>query len=67
MRKFFDSKFCKVFEKYWRLVMFVFGMVLCFVSVIQHDTTLNLCATECFTIIMIPHIVKDTMEALTNE
>ena len=62
MKNFFNSKFCKVFEKYWRLVMFIMGMVLSFASVIQHDTTLNLCAVECFIIILIPHIVNDTMK-----
>ena len=67
MRKFFDSKFCKVFEKYWRLIMFVLGFVLYIMGVIQHDTVLNLCATECYVIIMIPRIVNDTLEALKND
>lgn len=65
-----NSKFCKYFERYWRFVLFLLSMFSEASSLVVSDSQLkhNLCffGIGLLIIIMIPHIVNDTLEALFN-
>lgn len=66
MKKFL-SKVAKVFERYWRLVFYIMGTVLCFVCLFTKGETqykLMIDYVACFVIVLIPRAFEDTLEAI---
>lgn len=65
-----NSKFCKYFERYWRFVLLLLSIFSDISSIIvrDHQLKFELCllGVALFVMIMIPHIVNDTLEALFN-
>ena len=65
-----NSRFCKYFERYWRFVLLLLSIFFNVSSIVVSDPQLKheLCffGMSLLTIIMIPHIINDTLEALFN-
>lgn len=65
-----NSKFCKYFERYWRFVLLLLSIFSNISSMavkdFQLESELLFLGMASFVMIMIPHVVNDTLEALFN-